>query len=381
MDDFPMPEAYNFDAAIVHNNRVCEIDLTHLTSSQLQRLALAMQEQFPALIHLTLFAHLIDGPSPALLDGLLGGSAPNLQSLKLQSIPFPALPKLLLSATDLVRLSLWDIPQSGYFSPEAIVTSLAVLVNLKYLTITYECYLGFYPNPRHLPEPARAVLPSLTHFEFRGISEYLEDLVARVRAPLLDSIRISILQASFEIPRLAQFMKRMTMVEELNEAHVYASITGVEIESHPLPWTFDEKSRFKISCEEWDGEWADNMEQIFTSFYHSIHMVEHLYIHGCRSLPFEKGYDNTPWLQMFRPFATLKNLYIIREFVEAFARPLRELVELGATDMLLPALECLFLEDVQPSGPMDVIGDFVAARQLAGHPITVSLWERDPEWD
>ena len=54
MDDWPMPEDYDFDAAIVHPNRVCEIDLHHLTSSQLQRLVSAMQEPFPALIHLRL---------------------------------------------------------------------------------------------------------------------------------------------------------------------------------------------------------------------------------------------------------------------------------------------------------------------------------------
>jgi hypothetical protein len=124
MDNLPMPEDYDFDAAIVHQNRVCEIDLLHLTDSQLQQLALAMQEQFPALIHLTLFADFIAGPAPALPDGFLGGSAPSLQYLRLQSISFPALPKLLLSATELVRLTLWDIPYSGYISPEAIVTSL-----------------------------------------------------------------------------------------------------------------------------------------------------------------------------------------------------------------------------------------------------------------
>ena len=108
MVDLPMPEDYDFDAAIVHPNRVCEIDLLHLTSSQLQRLASAMQEQFPALIHLMLdFADYYSRPAPALPDGFLGGSAPRLQSLRLHSIPFPALPKLLLSATDLVHLTLW----------------------------------------------------------------------------------------------------------------------------------------------------------------------------------------------------------------------------------------------------------------------------------
>jgi hypothetical protein len=43
-------------------------------------------------------------------------------------------------------------------------------------------------------------------------------------------------------------------------------------------------------------------------------------------------------------------------------------------------LQNIFLEGLQPSGPVqEGIVKFVAARQLSGHPITVSLWERDPE--
>ena len=119
---------------------------------------------------------LIDSrPAPALPDGFLGGSAPRLQSLELDSIPFPALPKLLLSATDLVHLTLWNIPHSGYISPEAIVTGLAVLANLKSLTIEFESPLSRPDREsRRPPPPTRTVLPALTRFEFQGVSEYLE---------------------------------------------------------------------------------------------------------------------------------------------------------------------------------------------------------------
>jgi hypothetical protein len=106
--DLRMPEDYDFDAAVVHRrNRVREITLLHLTSLQLQRLASAMQEPFPALIRLRLGSDdSYRRPAPALPDGFLGGSALNLQSLKLYSIRFLALPKLLLSATSLVSLTL-----------------------------------------------------------------------------------------------------------------------------------------------------------------------------------------------------------------------------------------------------------------------------------
>jgi hypothetical protein len=84
---------------------------------------------------------------------------------------------------------------------------------------------------------------------------------------------------------------------------------------------------------------------------------------------------------MFHPFTTLKNLYIIKEFTATIAPVLRELTG-ERVAKVLPALESLFLEEIQSSGPIqEAIGEFVAARQLAGHPITVSTWERDPEWD
>jgi hypothetical protein len=222
--------------------------------------------------------------------------------------------------------------------------------------------------------------------EFRGVSESLEDFVARIAAPLLDSLWITVHLPIFKMPQLAQFMRRTTRLWAFNEVHVVFSDPGVQVESHPPAWTFDEKSGFRISCEELDREWLDELEQFFTLIYPFIHMVEHLFIHCSRSLlsewEWEEDSDDMRWLEMFHPFTTLKNLYVIKEFAEAIAPALQELVEEERVTDMLPALESLFLEEIRPSGPIqEAIGDFVAARQLAGHPITVSLWERDPEWD
>jgi hypothetical protein len=148
-----MPEDYDFDAAIMHRNRVCQVDL-HLTSSELQRLASAMQQQFSALVHLSL-STAVGRPIPALPDGFLGGFAPHLQSLELYRIPFPALPKLLLSAIDLVYLTLWDIPLSGYISSEVLVASLAMLANLKSLIVEFR---STHTHPECPPPPTRTAL-------------------------------------------------------------------------------------------------------------------------------------------------------------------------------------------------------------------------------
>jgi hypothetical protein len=245
MLDSPMPEDYDFNAAIVHQNRVCEIDLLYLTSSQVQRLASAMQDQFPALTHLTFgFSDDYGRPAPALPDGFLGGSAPHLQSFGLHSISFPALPNLLLSATDLVHLTLRDIPHSGYISPDTIVTCLAVMANLKSLIIEFESPRSPPPwERRHPSPPTRIALSALTRFEFQGVSEYLEDLVAQIDSPLLDTIQITFFhQLLFDLPQLAQFMRRTTKFQTLNEAHMDFDYHGVQVGSLPSSLSFDEKS-------------------------------------------------------------------------------------------------------------------------------------------
>jgi hypothetical protein len=80
------------------------------------------------------------------------------------------------------------------------------------------------------------------------------------------------------------------------------------------------------------------------------------------------------WLEIFRPFTTVKKLYICEKFAQDIASALQQLVGERATD-LLPALESLFLEELQPSDPaQEAISQFVAARQVLGHPVAVSYW-------
>jgi hypothetical protein len=43
---------------------------------------------------------------------------------------------------------------------------------------------------RFLPRLTRTLLPALTYLRFKGVAEYLEDLVARIDVPLLQSTNI-----------------------------------------------------------------------------------------------------------------------------------------------------------------------------------------------
>ena len=376
----PTAEDYDFDAAIVHHDRVCEIDL-HLTSLQLERWTSAMQVQFPALTHLSLMLHWLsmERPlAPALPDEFLGGFAPNLQSLELNFIPFPALPKLLLNATQLSSLSLQNIPHSGYISPKVMVTSLAVLVNLKCLFIGFESPESS-PNPesRRPPPPSRTLLPALTNFSFQGASEYVEALVAQVDAPLLDYISMSFFhQFTFDTPQLAQFMMRATGLKAFNEAHVdFRDCVWVKFFSQTETIFHTKGSYLTIQCGILELQ-LSCLAQLFTSFFPSIYTMEHLYIYSRHLEPQpQEDVENLRWLETFQSFTAVKSLYVSKEFVQGIAHSLQELGEERLMDVF-PALESLFLEGFQISRPVqEAVEKFVAARQLLGHPVAVSDWD------
>jgi hypothetical protein len=85
--------ADNIVAALEHNDRIYSLDLWDVPNSQLENVLPVMQQPFPA--HLRF--NLKDETALVIPASFLGGSAPRLESLILNRIPFPGLPKLLLS--------------------------------------------------------------------------------------------------------------------------------------------------------------------------------------------------------------------------------------------------------------------------------------------
>jgi hypothetical protein len=371
-------EAWDEDdiiAALEHNDRICEIDLRpgYVPNSRLEKLFAAMQQPFSALTRLQLHYEARDQTAPVFPNSFLGGSAPLLQSLILGGIPCPGLPKLLLSATHLVTLELSGIPHSGYFPPEAMVNGLSVLIRLERLVIEFDSPQS---RPgwqrRRLPPPTRTLLPVLTTFQFKGAGEYLEDLVARIDAPLLNDLEITFFQQLiFDTPQLAQFISRTPRFKAYDGARVVFSELEIRI---TLSQNFDETLKLGILCNQ--SEWQlSSLAQICNLFL-PLHTVEDLHIlENEYSQPdWQEDIESDQWLQLLHPFTAVKDLHMSQEFAPRIAAALRELVAGERVTEVLPALRSVFLEDPLPVGPdQEAIGQFVAARRLAGHPITVSL--------
>ena len=360
----------NIIAALAHNDRVCDIRLSHVTNSELEELLATMQQPFSALkyLNISLLDHEMVVP-----ESFMGGSAPRLQYLNLQNFPFPGLPNLLLSATDLVNLYLLDIPHSGYISPEGMVRCLSALARLECLAIAFKSPPS-HParETRHPHSPTRSILFALTFFWFQGVSEYLEDLVARIDAPLLDTFHIRFFhQLIFDTPQLTQFIARTPNTQPPVEALIaFSSCNGLVT----CPRTFSGRISLGISCRQSDWQLSSLAQVCSSSFPEAfISTVEHLYIYEQKYWQprWQDDIEDSQWLEVLHPFTAVKHLYLSREFVSRIAPALQEL-----SGEVLPSLQNILLEDLHSSGPVHgAIGKFVAARQLAGHHIAVSCWD------
>jgi hypothetical protein len=364
-------------SALKHSSRVCKIIL--FSSSELANMAI-MQEHFPELTDLDLKS---SGTEPVVPDSFLGRSAPRLRKLELDAVPYPGLPGLLLSATHLINLRLWNIPHCGYFSPEAMVTCLSTLTSLRTLILQFK-YPYFLPDreSRRPPPPTRSVLPTLTGLWFTGVSEYLEDLVAPIHVPLLSYLRITFFhQIDFHTPQLFQLIGRTPRLKSPDEVRVqfHNDVVRVRLPSR----TMGDGDIIEILCRASDWQLL-SVAQVCASFLSLSPTLEKLYIYEPRySRPnWNYSTENALWLGLLCPFTSVKNLYLSEDFAPRIAPALQELVTLpGSLRGMMPSLHNLFLEGFRPSKPVhEGIGQFVAARKLSGHPITISLWDRDSDW-
>ena len=372
----------NIIAVFELRDRVDRIELFEVNSSPLEMILAAMQKPFPELLFMRLESD--DKTVPVLPDSLLGGSAPRLGYLWLDGIPFPGLPKLLLSSTHLYNLILLDIPHSGYISPEAIVTALSSLTDLESLALEFQSPLS-HPGraSRRPPPPTRTVLPVLVYFSFKGVYEYLDDLVARIDAPQVNLYITFFNDIVFDAPQLIQFIGRTPSLESLKNAHVVFGDGHVTVKSSQTSdYGIYGSLTIKISCRELDWQ-VSSLEQVYTSCLPPLSALEDLLIYKTRDwLPDRQdNTENMLWLELLHQFTAVKHLYLSKEFAPRIVPALQELVGARTTEVL-PALQNIFLEELQSSGPIqEGIGRFVGARRLSGHPMTVSLWEREPESD
>jgi hypothetical protein len=379
---------YNFDnviAALEHHNRVRHIRITSPPDSVWEQIVTVTEEPFPELRTLRLVT--TDKTSKLHLPNtFLDGSAPLLQHLHFSRISYPALPKLLRTATDLTTLYLNAIPSTAYVRPEDLASCLSRLPRLEDLTISFES-----PNPhprrrnRPLPPKTRTTLSALTSLSFTGVCEYFEILAARINAPRLNHFRIFFFnQLEFDVPQTARFISDLEWFKLVTSSSIEFLQTGVNIVFTPDPQKWSHTSTSAAPTLKILGKGLD--WQVFSAMKICDRIgtvrttVEGLDI-KCPDLwekAFPSGYlpdDMNPaiWLQLFHSFPKVKRLTISDKLEPAIAAALQGSVQGSAGD-IFPRLESISISGAasrKAQAGQQGIQSFVIARQHSDHPVVV----------
>ena len=368
----------NLKAALEHHNRICQINL-YLVGLKDINIASLLEEPFPILTDLDLGTFIVFRPLDPNPSKFLGGPgcARLLRSLTLRHVGIPGLLKLLLATPNLVLLRLDAIRSS--FLPDEMVTILSSLARLEILDLDIE-FDRSHPDweNQNLPLPRRTVLPSLTMLKVTGDIEDSEDFMARIDTPLLDHLYMPFFFDPFDrtmaldTPQLLRFISRTPKLQAPVGAYIGFSADIIWIFFLHSTRVSHHVVRLKISGVSPKRQ-APCVAQFCRSLPFPLHALEYLYIYGGERRQRNRTNRNR-WLELLQPFAAVKNLYLTKVFASHIAHALQGLAGERVMEVL-PTLENVFIEEFEPSGPVhQVIKAFVVARQLAGHPITISRW-------
>ena len=361
-------------AALEHPDRVFCIEL-NITGPHLEKMATLLQKPFPVLTHLNICSK--DDKNLDLPGGFLGGSAPCLEQISLVHISFPALPTLLLSAKNLVKLRLYDEAPTYYISPGAMVACLAELPRLD--TLRLQSRLATVrPGQIHPPPITRVVLPALADFGFIGTSEYLEDLVAQIDCPELDHINVYIANpvVDFQVAQLAKFLNR-SVGPEMSPYNP----TEVDIESGRVAikmfcdlnlrydvWKPEGRRATIVICYQWTDRQVSLFAEVVNRFSPILSTVDHLSIMSSETVYYRiKSADDIDWPHLFHPFSAVQTLHVSWGHARRVA-PALEGIPAERVTKVLPSLCLAYLECYRESFPEK----FVAARELSGCPVVVT---------
>ena len=356
-----------YNALRLHG-RVHHIDLK-LPPSILRKFVLLMDEQFPILEHLSLSFSATSSKNNLPLTLPKAFLAPNLRHLTLPSINPPRRLQLLISTVSLVTLELSNIQTSSYFRPRLLVARLQFLPQLK------ELYIGFsVPIPRPSTERellgeqgAPVTLPSLKCLWFRGVSAYLESLVAQIRVPLLQQLGITLFN---QIAFALQHLSYLIGITVLKIPSVMIGFYRNEVYVTTVPGNSKWGSfSFRVICE--PLEWKiGSAAQICHALIPALSCVEKLILYhdskwdpsNLTGTELRNGaVDNETWHDLLRSFIGVKELHINNTLFADFSRAL-QVDEVGLDPGFLPNLQSIHAKD-------NLFASFIDTRQIVGRPV------------
>jgi hypothetical protein len=210
--------------------------------------------------------------------------------------------------------------------------------------------------------------------EFKVDSEYLEDIVSRLEAPLLSHTQIIFFnQLIFDTPMLRHFISRVETFDAPYRAKISISTFRIVIDIFQSSETALPKVlRLYILCQPFDWQ-LSSLAQVCSSALPPLPTLEWLEIYKSRDrLPqWQNDVENMQWLELLHPFTSVRELVLSEDLVPLVAPALQELTGERVTEVL-PALQNIFLRGPRISGPVKkALKVFTTARRLSGRPVTV----------
>ena len=173
--------------------------------------------------------------------------------------------------------------------------------------------------------------------------------MARIDAPELDDLDITFFnEIIFNTPQLFQLISRTPTLRAPEKGRIAFCDDAVTVK---FPSQTDYRAlTVRIPCMA-SGWQLSAAEQVCTSSLPPVPMLEDLYILEFPWRPrWQRDVESTLWLELFRPFVGVKNLYISKEFAPRIMPALEELVGARTTEVL-PTLENIFRASAVGTSP------------------------------
>jgi hypothetical protein len=280
----------------------------------------------------------------------------------------------------LVSLWLGGIPRSAYFPPTYLLTRLSLMPQLERLGI------GFHSPPPNsnvvsqllfIPIITQVTLPNLQLISFRGVSAYLECLLARISTPVLSMLDVHFFhQLTFPVPHFLQFMQ---MSDNLIFSAIGLTFNDdfVILSVEPLRRRWQHPLYLRISCRHFDWQVASAV-QILSTLSPVLSVVEDLtlsHMMHSRSSDWHNQVDRSQWRELLRPFSSVKTIRVEKAFIPVLLRSLCS--ESGEMPLeLLPNLtEFRYNRGITSSASVDsALLRFVNERKAAARPVYLVPW-------
>ena len=254
--------------------------------------------------------------------------APHLRHLNLSCFALPIRSPLLTSATGLVTLFFFEIPNpTTCFQPSALLQWISYMPQLETLVIYFSSPVPGRDMDRLLsrtPIIAPVTLPNLRWFWFQGDSAYLEVVARWITTPRLERPQVFFFeQPTFSVPHLVHLMNR-TVNLRFNAVTVDFSREQVDAVTS-FPGNAEIYLYMRIICPHLDLQ-VCSMAQIFKTFTQTFSAAEHLTLSGeehSHSSERHNEVDRTEWLKLLRPFHNVNALHMEYGLLEEISCYLR----------------------------------------------------------